>query len=63
MSDAPQPVREPSPAEIVEEPISRPEPTPERYPEDDWDGDDDDHDHPARNWDGTSWPTLSMWWP
>jgi hypothetical protein len=44
----PQPVREPSPnersdapAEIVEEPVRQP------YPDDDWDGEDDDDDIPA----------------
>jgi hypothetical protein len=48
MSDAPQPIREP--------------PMPERYPEDDWDGEDNDDEHPARNWDGRGWPTIERWW-
>jgi hypothetical protein len=63
MSDQPQPVREPPPAEIVEEPIPRP------YPDDEWDGEDEDDDTPAatwppqRKWDGKGWPTPAMWWP
>jgi hypothetical protein len=58
MSDAPIPVREPPPAHIEEEPIRH-----APNPDDDWDGEDDDDEHPARNWDGRGWPSIEQWWP
>jgi hypothetical protein len=61
MSDQPQPrqpVREPPPAHIEEEPLRQPP-----YPDDDWDGEHDEDDAPARNWDGRGWPSIEQWWP
>lgn len=67
MSDAPRQEPEEHPAVIVEEPLSRPQPP---YPDDGWDGEDDDHDAPAALyppgsvvWDGKSWPHPDMFWP
>ena len=66
MSDQPQPRDDPQPepAHIVEEPVRQP------FPDDDWDGEDDDHDTPAALyppgsvlWDGVGWPSAEHWWP
>jgi hypothetical protein len=55
MSDAPRQEPEEHPAVIVEEPLSRPQPP---YPDDGWDGVDDDDDTPA-----ATWPHPDRFWP
>lgn len=58
MSDTPQPIREP-PAHLEEEPLPQPP-----YPDDAWDGEDDDDDAPAALYPpGPGWPHPDRFWP